>query len=188
MKIGNIVAPTSRRATTIIIAFAVCLVYARAQTAAEATTFPNNVITALTRVTIFPDNVTILTKSGPIPGNGLKGLMRHVTTCDGFMSRAAADRQGSSLSVCIRGADKTKGSIKVQIQGGYAIKIANTVANEYGEFLFGDVPAGDYTIMATQGTKILALRTIQIPLKLSPVVVDISPHLPFVSTLYLSEY
>jgi hypothetical protein len=172
MKIGTLSASTKCRAASMVIAFAMGLACAEAQTAKNA--FPT-------------DDVIVLTKSGPIPGPGPRALLHHVTTCDRFNSRPATNRQASSLSGCIRGAAKARGAIKVQIQSADVSKLLSTAANEFGEFSFGDVPGGDYSLLATQGAKVLAFRTIQIPLKM-PLVMVITPHISGVDTLYLGEY
>ena len=174
MKTGTIAAQSLCRAVSVAIVFAVGLACARAQIAAE-NTFP-------------PEDVTILNKSGHIPGPGLTVLVRHVTTCDRLDYQPATNRRASNLLGCIRGAVKARGAVKVQIQGLRTSKIANTVANEFGEFLFDNVPAGDYVLLATQGKRILTLTTFYFPLKMPLVVGDVFPHLPVVGTLYLSEY
>jgi hypothetical protein len=159
---------------SVAIVFAMGLACAEAQTTAEDT-FP-------------PDDVTILNKPGPIPGPGLTVLVRHVTTCDRFNSEPATNRQASNLSGCIRGAVKARGAIKIQIQGVHTSRIANTVANEFGEFLFANIPAGDYVLLATQGKATLTLRAFHFPSKMPLVVGDVFPHLSGVGFLYLSDY
>jgi hypothetical protein len=173
MKTETLSASAKCRAASIVIVFAMSLTCAEAQTAAE---------------NAFPaDDLIVLTKSGPIPGPGLTALLHHVTTCDRFNSRTATKSQASNLSGCIRGAAKAKGAIRVQIQSADVSEHLSSAANEFGEFSFGDVPRGDYSVIATQGAKILAFRTIQIPLRM-PLVMVITPHISGVGTLYLSEY
>jgi hypothetical protein len=174
MKTRTIAASTACRAVSVAIVFAIGLACAGAQTAAEDT-FP-------------PDDVTILNKPGPVPGPGLTVLVRHVTTCDRFSSQPATNRRASSLLGCIRGAVKARGAIKVQIHGVHTSRTANTVANEFGEFLFDNVPAGDYVLLATQGATPLTLRAFHFPSKMPLVVGYVLPHLPGVATFYLSEY
>jgi hypothetical protein len=174
MKTRTEIASTRCRAASVAIVFAMGLVCAGAQTTAKQT-FP-------------PDDVEVLTMPGPIPGPGLAVLVHHVTTCDRFVSQLPENGQTQNLSGCIRGAVKARGTIKVQIRGVNTSKSANTVANEFGEFLFNDVPAGDYVLLAAQGTTTLTLRALHFPLKMPLIVGDVFPHLPLVGTLYLSEY
>ncbi|MGC2022726.1 MAG: hypothetical protein WA654_16810 [Candidatus Sulfotelmatobacter sp.] len=171
MKTG---ASATRRAFSVAIVFAIGLACAGAQTTAE-NTFP-------------PDDVTILNKPGPIPGPGLTVLVRHVTTCDRFNSLPATNRPASTLSGCIRGAVKARGAIKVQIHGVHTSRVVDAVADEFGEFMLGNVPVGDYVLLATQGTTILTLRTFHFPLNMPLVAGYVLPHLSGVAALYLSDY
>jgi hypothetical protein len=126
------------------------------------------------------------TAGGAIFQDAIMAVSKLVTRSDRFISEEAANRQDSNLSVCLREADKVNGAIEGQSHGIEASKIANTEANEFGQLWFGDGPAGDYTLPATRGAKILALRTVQVRAK-SPVLVEFSPHFPVTSTLHLSE-
>jgi hypothetical protein len=154
---ATITAQTSRQAATVPVVLAISSVCAQSQTAGGA---------------IFQDGITAVSKP--------------VHTWDLFISEHGVHRQESNLSVCLREADKTKGAIEGQSHGVDASRIGNRVANESGQLLFGDVPAGDCTLLAIRGAKILALRTVQVRAK-SRVVVDVSPHLPVTTTLHLSE-
>jgi hypothetical protein len=59
------------------------------------------------------------------------------------------------------------------MRGVHANRIADIRTNGSGEFLFKDVPAGDYVLLATQGPKVLGLTTVRLPLSTSPVLIDV---------------
>jgi hypothetical protein len=150
-----------------------------AQTSRQAATVP--VVLAMSS-----DCGQSQTAGGAIFQDGITAVSKLVNTWDRFISADGVHRQDSNLSVCFREADKTNGALEGQSRGVDASRIANRVANEFGQLLFGDVPAGDCALLAIRGAKILALRTFQVRAK-SRVVVDISPHLPVPSTLHRSE-
>jgi hypothetical protein len=175
MRIGSRVGIISRHAAAIVIGCAMSLLCARAQTA---------------EVTLLPSNVTMLMEQhGPDPNiliGNIKLVVHHVTTCDKFIFQTETHHTSSKFSGCIRGADQSAGPVQIKIAGVHTGRIADTGANQSGEFLFRNVSAGDYVLFATQGAKALTLTTIQLPLKISPLVVDVRPLIG--DTLYVGEY
>jgi hypothetical protein len=182
MRIWSTIALKRGKVASIVISCAITLVCARAQTATAI-----KLSAAFSPMaTTLPDNLVILTKPGRVPGSGLEALLRHATGCNRPISLSATSSQDSSVSGCIRGADKMKGVISVQIERVGAENIVATVANEHGEFVLDHVPAGDYVLQAGQSEKILALKTIRVPLG-SAVLTDVTPRFPGVRVVYVSE-
>jgi len=54
-------------------------------------------------------------------------------------------------------------------------EVLNVKVNSLGEFSLKNIPAGEYVLLATQREKVLGMRTIRLPLGISPVVIDAEP-------------
>ncbi|HWW13649.1 MAG TPA: hypothetical protein VN310_03215 [Candidatus Dormibacteraeota bacterium] len=129
-------------------------------------------------------------KVNRVPGNiEWVRLVEHATTCGWLGSRTEGNSEASNVPGCIRGADQLAGPIKVEMQAVYAGKNAETKANKSGEFLFKDVPASDYVLLATQGPKVLSFTIVRLPLSTSRLVLDVGPRFPAYNVnLYVGEY
>jgi hypothetical protein len=86
------------------------------------------------------------------------------------------DTPNSSIPGCIRGVDQATWSVRVRIAGVDSDKILDARVSKAGAFSFKNVPVGDYVLVATQRGRILAIRTIRLPLTMSPLVIDVGPN------------
>jgi hypothetical protein len=115
-------------------------------------------------------------KANRLPGNvEWMRVVEHATTCGWPAVRTDSNPEASNFSGCIRGADQLAGPIRVQMQAALTSKIAKTEADKSGEFLFRDVSPGAYVLLATQGHEVVAMRTIRLPLVITPLVLDLGP-------------
>jgi hypothetical protein len=115
-------------------------------------------------------------KANRLPGNvEWVRVVEHTTTCGWLAVRTESNPEASNFSGCIRGADQLAGPIRVQLQAAHTSKLAETKADKSGEFLFKNVSAGDYILLATQEEKVVAMRTIRVPLMIAPLVLDLGP-------------
>jgi hypothetical protein len=76
---------------------------------------------------------------------------------------------------CIVGADKSAGPLLVRLSRVDSIEIHRVKVNTLGHFSLAKIPIGEYVLIATQSGKVLCLKTIDVPLKASPIVVDVEP-------------
>jgi hypothetical protein len=104
-------------------------------------------------------------------------VVEHATTCGWLAVGTESNPRASSFSGCIRGAEQSAGPILVQMQAAYTGQIAETNAGKSGEFLFKDVSPGAYTLWATQGHKVVAMRTVRVPSMITPLFLNLGPVL-----------
>ena len=82
--------------------------------------------------------------------------------------------RASEISGCFRGADHSMGPIRARISRVPSGDIVDIWVSDMGEFSFARVPSGEYVLLATQGGNILALISITLPLKTSPIMIDLA--------------
>jgi hypothetical protein len=82
----------------------------------------------------------------------------------------------SRIPGCILGIDQTTWPIRVRAAGVNSSTILDARVSKSGRFSFKDLPMGDYVIVATQRGGILVVKTVRLPLTMSPVVIDVNPR------------
>jgi hypothetical protein len=115
------------------------------------------------------------TKTNRPPRNiHLLTIVKDATRCDGFETRFK--EQNSTLGGCIRGADPSAGPTDLWFTDLDTGKVSNTGINKVGEFLFADVPGGNYLLQVRQHGRLLAVKPIWVPggVRTLPVLIDLS--------------
>jgi hypothetical protein len=83
----------------------------------------------------------------------------------------------SNFAGCIVGAEQSTDNIRVRIRGVNSNELLTTRASNAGQFLFSNVHAGDYILVATRYRQVLALSAVKIPMNI-PVVLNVEPFKP----------
>jgi hypothetical protein len=117
--------------------------------------------------------VTARAQTGSAPGNA-RPVPKPMFGCEKGFLEMDANPPASRIPGCIRGADQSAGPIGVRISSVHLNKILNEKVNSSGEFSFKNVAAGDYVLFALQRQRIIGLKIVRVPLRMSPVVIDIS--------------